>query len=60
MDRTPPPATPTPDGAYLPVGDPTHLADYLGVISRRLWLVLIIFAVTTASAIWAVARQQVL
>ncbi len=34
-----------------------HLADYWQIISRRLWLVLIIFAVTTASAIWAVSRQ---
>jgi len=35
-----------------------HLADYWQIISRRLWLVLLIFAVTTASAIWAVSRQQ--
>ncbi len=60
MDRTPPPAVPPAENAYLPIGDPTHLSDYLGVISRRLWLVLVIFAVTTASAIWAVSRQQIL
>jgi capsular exopolysaccharide synthesis family protein len=35
-----------------------HLADYWQIISRRLWLVLLIFAATTASAIWAVSRQQ--
>ncbi len=35
-----------------------HLADYWQIISRRLWLVLLIFAVTTASAIWAVSRQR--
>jgi len=36
-----------------------HLSDYWQVINRRLWLVLIIFAVTTASSIWAVSRQRV-
>lgn len=35
-----------------------HLADYWNVISRRIWLVLLIFGVTTASAIWAVSRQR--
>jgi tyrosine-protein kinase Etk/Wzc len=35
-----------------------HLADYWQIISRRLWLVLLIFTVTTASAIWAVSRQK--
>ena len=38
-------------------GHSPHLADYWQVITRRLWLVLLIFAVTTASAIWAVSRQ---
>jgi capsular exopolysaccharide synthesis family protein len=33
-----------------------HLVDYWQVITRRLWLVLLIFGVTTASAIWAVSR----
>ncbi len=37
-----------------------HLADYWQIISRRLWLVLLVFAVTTASAIWAVSKQRVL
>jgi tyrosine-protein kinase Etk/Wzc len=37
--------------------EPTHLSDYVGVVTRRIWLVLAVFAVTTASAIWAVARQ---
>ncbi len=59
MDRSPVPG-PQPEPATLPAGDPTHLADYWGVISRRLWLVLVIFGVTTASAIWAVARQETL
>lgn len=35
-----------------------HLVDYWQVIARRLWLVLLIFGVTTASAIWAVSRQR--
>lgn len=35
-----------------------HLADYWQVVTRRLWLVLLIFGVTTASAIWAVSRQR--
>ena len=29
------------------------------MVSRRLWLVLIVFGVTTASAIWAVSRQRI-
>ncbi|RMH14202.1 MAG: polysaccharide biosynthesis tyrosine autokinase [Gemmatimonadetes bacterium] len=37
-----------------------HLSDYIQVVTRRLWLVLLIFAVTTASAIWAVSRQKTL
>lgn len=42
------------------IGDPSpHLADYWQVITRRLWLVLLVFAVTTTSAIWAVSRQRV-
>ena len=44
------------DGDYG--GHSPHLADYWQVITRRLWLVLLIFAVTTASAIWAVSRQR--
>ncbi len=40
-------------------GASPHLTDYWQVISRRLWLVLLVFAVTTASAIWAVSRQKV-
>ncbi len=36
-----------------------HLSDYWQVVSRRLWLVLVIFTVTTASSIWAVSRQRV-
>ncbi|MGW8266731.1 MAG: polysaccharide biosynthesis tyrosine autokinase, partial [Longimicrobiales bacterium] len=35
-----------------------HLSDYWLIISRRLWLVLLVFSVTTASAIWAVSRQR--
>jgi len=35
-----------------------HLADYWQVITRRLWLVLLIFSVTAAAAIWAVSRQR--
>ena len=35
-----------------------HLADYWQIVYRRIWLVLLIFAVTTASAMWAVSRQR--
>lgn len=35
-----------------------HLVDCWQVITRRLWLVLLIFGVTAASAIWAVSRQR--
>ncbi len=51
-----------------PPGDPqgergypngvSHLSDYWQIVTRRMWLVLLIFGVTTASAIWAVSRQQ--
>ena len=40
-------------------GSSPHLSDYWQVVSRRLWLVLLVFGVTTASAIWAVSRQQI-
>ena len=40
------------------VGASPHIADYWQVITRRLWLVLLIFGVTTASAIWAVSQQR--
>ncbi len=36
-----------------------HLSDYWQIITRRMWLVLLIFGVTAASTIWAVSRQQV-
>lgn len=53
----PPPRAGEPtSGPYL-TSEPTHLSDYLGVVTRRIWLVLAIFAATTASAIWAVAQQ---
>jgi succinoglycan biosynthesis transport protein ExoP len=42
-----------------PAGGSPHLSDYWQVVSRRLWLVLLVFGVTTASAIWAVSRQRV-
>lgn len=35
-----------------------HLVDYWQVITRRLWLVLLIFGVTTATAIWSLSRQR--
>ena len=35
-----------------------HIADYWQVVARRLWLVVLIFGVTTASAIWAVSQQR--
>ena len=40
------------------VGASPHIADYWQVVSRRLWLVVLIFGVTTASAIWAVSQQR--
>lgn len=40
-------------------GGAPHLSDYWQVISRRLWLVLVVFTVTAASSIWAVSRQRV-
>ena len=39
-------------------GTSPHISDYWHVVTRRLWLVLLIFGVTTASAIWAVSRQR--
>ncbi len=39
-------------------GASPHIADYWQVITRRLWLVVLIFGVTTASAIWAVSQQR--
>ena len=39
-------------------GASPHIADYWQVITRRLWLVALIFGVTTASAIWAVSQQR--
>ncbi len=40
------------------VGASPHISDYWQVITRRLWLVVLIFGVTTASAIWAVSQQR--
>ena len=40
-------------------GSSPHLSDYWQVVARRLWLVLLVFGVTTASAIWTVSRQRV-
>ncbi len=39
-------------------GASPHIADYWQVIARRLWLVVLIFGMTTASAIWAVSQQR--
>ena len=39
-------------------GPSPHIADYWQVVARRLWLVVLIFGVTTASAIWAVSQQR--
>lgn len=41
------------------LGASPHISDYWQVISRRLWLVMVIFFITTASSIWAVSRQRV-
>ena len=37
-------------------GATPHLSDYWTVIARRLWLVLVIFTVTTASSIFKVSQ----
>lgn len=59
MTSEPPhPLAPDPLDAEGAFGTP-HLSDYWQVVTRRLGLVLIIFTVTTASAIWAVSRQRV-
>ena len=50
---------PYPDTPTGRSGPSPHLSDYLQVVARRLWLVLLVFGVTTASAIWAVSRQRV-
>ena len=42
------------------VGASPHIADYWQVIARRIWLVLLIFGVTTASSIWAVSQQRMI
>ena len=42
------------------VGASPHIADYWQVIARRPWLVVLIFGVTTASAIWAVSQQRMI
>jgi capsular exopolysaccharide synthesis family protein len=46
------------EAPYLPREDAGHIADYVGVLTRRLWLILAIFGVTTAATIWAVGRQE--
>ena len=46
-----------PEDSKVPGGSP-HIADYWQVIARRLWLVMLIFGVTTAAAIWAVSQQR--
>jgi len=53
MDQKPIPT----EAPYLPREDVGHIADYFAVFTRRLWLILGVFAITTAAAIWAVARQ---
>lgn len=50
----------SPDTGPDPYHGETHLADYWRIVSRRLWLVVLVFGVTTASAIWAVSRQALL
>jgi len=39
-------------------GASPHISDYWQVVARRLWLVVLIFGVTMASAIWAVSKQR--
>lgn len=49
----------SPPAAERSTGLSPHLSDYWQVVARRLWLVLLVFGVTTAAAIWAVSRQRV-
>ncbi len=51
-----PPGESGPDRGYT--SGVSHLADYWQIVTRRMWLILLIFGVTTASAIWAVSQQQ--
>ena len=46
-----------PINTELGVASP-HIADYWQVVARRLWLVVLIFGVTTATAISAVSQQR--
>ena len=39
-------------------GGSPHISEYLSVITRRLWLLLAIFTVTTASSIYGVSRER--
>jgi uncharacterized protein involved in exopolysaccharide biosynthesis len=39
-------------------GGSPHITEYLSVITRRLWLLLAIFTVTTASSIYGVSRER--
>ena len=56
---TEPTARPYGDVEPETFGGAPHLSDYWQVISRRLWLVLVVFTVTAATSIWAVSRQRV-
>ncbi len=55
------------DPAEQPYVDPSpeelgatpHISDYWMVIARRLWLVLVIFTVTTASSIWSISQALI-
>lgn len=58
MSQEPQQSRPYGDSEAEPLGVAPHLADYWQVVSRRLWLVLLIFAVTTASSIWAVSLRR--
>ena len=50
-----------PYGEPIPeeLGASPHISDYWMVVARRLWLVLVIFTVTTASSIWTISQAQI-
>ena len=41
------------------LGATPHISDYWSVVSRRLWLVLVIFTVTTSASIYTVSTERI-
>ncbi|MEX2526342.1 MAG: polysaccharide biosynthesis tyrosine autokinase [Gemmatimonadota bacterium] len=58
----------TTDPGLRPFGEPEsegaagpapHLSDYWQVLTRRMWLIILIFGITTTAVIWAVSQQRI-